>query len=135
MPLIPWDEKMIIHVQSMDFQHQHWVRLMNQLHEAMLEGKGSLVIHQTLSDALGYTRVHFTSEERLLSENGYPAYNQHKKIHADFIEKILNLQDRLDKGHMILAIEIMKEMRNWLTQHIQDTDRQYVSFLKQKGVA
>lgn len=126
---------MIIGLQSMDFQHQHWVRLINQLHEAMLQGKGNQVINQTLNDMLGYTRVHFASEERLMSENGYPTYHQHKKLHDDFIEKIQNLKDRLDQGHMILAMEIMKEMRNWLTQHIQNKDRQYTSFLKQKGVA
>ena len=134
MALLSWNESLIIDIQSIDFQHKHWVRLINELHEAMLQGRASQVIDQTLTNALGYTRLHFATEERLLSENGYPTYNQHKKLHDDFINKILNLNDRLEKGHTVLAMELIGEMRNWLADHIQNIDRQYVSFLKQKGV-
>ena len=135
MPLVVWNESLIINVQNMDFQHKHWIRLINKLHEAMLQGRGSEVVDQMLNEVLGYTRVHFASEERLLSESHYPAYHQHKKLHDQFIQKVLELKDRLEKGNTVLATQIMQEMMDWLTRHIQHTDQQYAPFLKQKGLA
>ncbi|CDH44072.1 MAG: hemerythrin family protein [Candidatus Competibacteraceae bacterium] len=135
MALLVWNESLTIDIQSMDFQHKHWIRLINELHEAMLQGKGSQVIDQTLDNALGYARLHFAAEERLLSESGYPTYEQHKKLHGHFVDKILRLKNRLNEGHTVLAMELITEMRAWLTQHIQQVDRQYAPFLKQKGVA
>ncbi|MBL8254285.1 MAG: hemerythrin family protein [Candidatus Competibacter sp.] len=135
MALLAWNESLIIDIQSMDFQHKHWVRLINELHEAMLRGKGSAAINQTLDNALGYTRLHFAAEERLLSENAYPTFEQHKKLHDEFVSSILRLKDRLSEGHAVLAMELITEMRDWLTQHIQNADREYAPFLKRKGVA
>lgn len=135
MALLAWNESLIIDIQSMDFQHKHWVRLINELHEAMLRGKGSGAIDRTLDNALGYTRLHFAAEERLLSENGYPTYPQHKKLHDDFVASILRLKDRLSAGHTVLAMELITEMKDWLRQHIQNADREYAPFLKRKGVA
>ena len=135
MALLAWNESLIIDIQSMDFQHKHWVRLINELHEAMLRGKGSGAIDRTLDNALGYTRLHFAAEERLLSENGYPAYEHHKKLHDDFVSGILRLKDRLNAGHAVLAMELITGMRDWLAQHIQNADREYGPFLKRKGVA
>ena len=135
MALLAWNESLTINIQSIDFQHKHWVRLINELHEAMLRGKGSKVIDQTLDNALGYTRLHFATEERLLLENGYPTYEQHKRLHDDFVGKVMCLKDRLNQGQAVLAMELITEMRDWLAQHIQNVDRQYAPFLKQKGVA
>ena len=135
MALLDWNESLSIAIQIMDFQHKHWIRLINELHEAMLRGKGSGAIDQTLDKALGYTRLHFAAEERLLAENGYPAYPQHKKLHDDFVGSLLCLKERLGEGHTVLAMELITEMQDWLRQHIQNADRQYAVFLKQKGVA
>lgn len=135
MALLAWNESLVIGIQSMDFQHKHWVRLINELHEAMLRGEGSKAINQSLDNALGYTRLHFAAEERLLSENGYPTYEQHKKLHDDFVGDIARLKDRLNAGHAVLAMELITEMKDWLRQHIQNADREYAPFLKRKSVA
>jgi hemerythrin len=134
MPLLTWNENMMLGIQSMDNQHQRWIDLINDLHDAMQQGKGSESVNQTLASMLDYTRVHFANEERLLLKHSYPGYTQHKQLHDGFIKKIKDLQDRLQKGHILLTMEIMKSLRDWLTHHIQSVDRQYAPFLKSKGI-
>lgn len=134
MSLLTWNERMMLGIQSMDNQHQRWIELINDLHEAMQQGKGSDALNQTLASMLDYTRVHFAHEERLLLRHSYPGYTQHKKLHDDFIKKIKDIQDRLQKNHILLTMEIMKSLRDWLTDHIQNVDRQYAPFLKSKGI-
>lgn len=73
-------------------------------------------------------------EERLLLQHTYPGYTQHKQLHANFINQLKDLQDRLENGHIRLTMKIMRSLRNWLKDHIQNIDRQYAPFLKGKGV-
>lgn len=134
MPLLTWNETMMLGIQSMDNQHQRWIGLINDLHDAMQQGKGSEVVNRTLTGMLDYARVHFVDEERLLLQHSYPGYTQHKQLHDNFIKKIKEIQDQLQKGHIILTMEIMKSLRDWLTNHIQSVDRQYAPFLKRKGI-
>lgn len=134
MPLLTWNENMMIGIQSIDNQHQRWIDLINDLHETMQRWKGSEAINQTLASMLDYTRVHFSDEEKLLSTHSYPGYVQHKQLHDGFINRIKELQDRLQKGHIILTISVMKSLRDWLKNHIQKVDRQYAPFLKSKGI-
>lgn len=134
MPLLTWNENMMLGIQSMDNQHQRWIGLINDLHDAMQQGKGGEWVNQTLAAMLDYTRIHFANEERLLLKHSYPGYTQHKQLHDGFVKKINELQDRLQKGHILLTMEIMKSLRDWLTHHIQNVDRQYAPFLKGKGV-
>jgi hemerythrin len=132
MSLLTWNEKMMLGIENIDNQHQRWITLINDLHEAMQQGKGSEVLNQTLAAMLNYTSVHFADEERLLLKHSYPGYTQHKQLHDDFIKKIKDIQDRLQKSHILLTMEIMKPLRDWLTHHIQNVDRQYAPFLKSK---
>ncbi len=134
MPLLTWNETMMLGIQSVDSQHQCWINLINELHEAMQQGRGSKVLNQTLTAMLDYTRVHFADEEHLLLINFYPGYTQHKQLHDSFIKKIQDLQDRLQRNHILLTMEIMRSLRDWLSNHIQSVDRQYVPFLKSKGI-
>ena len=60
--------------------------------------------------------------------------DRHKKLHDDFVGKVMCLKDRLNQDQAVLAMELITEMRDWLAQHIQNADRQYAPFLKQKGV-
>jgi hemerythrin-like metal-binding protein len=134
MSLLTWNETMMLGIGDIDRQHQRWIELINALHEAMHEGKGSETINETLAHMLDYTRVHFVHEERLLLQHSYPGYTQHKQLHDNFISQLKDVRDRLENGHIILTMEVMRSLRNWLKDHIQNIDRQYAPFLKGKGV-
>lgn len=134
MPLLTWNETMMLGIQSVDNQHQRWIELINDLHDAMQQGKGGEAVNRTLVSILDYTHVHFRHEECLLLQHSYPGYTQHKQLHDGFINKINDLQNRLQKGDILLSMELMKSLRDWLINHIQSVDRQYAPFLKQKGV-
>lgn len=39
MSLLAWNENMMIGIESIDNQHQRWIGLINDLHEAMQQGR------------------------------------------------------------------------------------------------
>jgi|ERR1039457_972370 hemerythrin-like metal-binding protein len=134
LPLIIWNETIAIGIQSMDRQHHHWIDLMNELYDAMRTGKTKAVIGRTLMGMLEYTRTHFVSEEKLLTTYGYPEYEEHEQMHKDFIERIEELRHRQKSDNDALTTEVMSILKEWLVNHIQKVDHQYVFLLKSKGV-
>lgn len=135
MPLITWNTTYSVKVSELDSQHQRWFEIINNLHEAMLGGKGRSVLAQTLNDLTEYTSVHFSTEEKYLSQYSYPDYQKHKDIHDVFVKRINQINEKYQAGDTILlTVELMDEMRDWLLNHILVQDKAYSDFLSGKGL-
>jgi hemerythrin len=133
MPLFTWSDTYSVTVKSMDEQHKKIFALINQLHEAMIAGKGKLVIGSVLNEMLDYTRTHFTAEEKVLEKFTYAGLPEQKKEHAIFIGKIVEMQQKLQAGSLTVSLEASQFLRDWLTSHIMVIDKKYASFLSEKG--
>lgn len=134
MPMIPWDDKIALDIKSIDAQHRYWIGLINDLYDAMKEGKGKDIASKILTSMFTYTRTHFAYEEGVLSNNGYPEYAAHKALHDAFIQKITDLQQRQKSAGTTMTLEVLDSLKDWLVNHIQSVDRKYAAFLKEKGV-
>lgn len=53
-------------------QHKKLVSMVNEMYQAMSQGKGNDVVGKVLNDLIAYTRTHFAAEEKLMQTNGYP---------------------------------------------------------------
>jgi len=135
MPLMEWTEKLSVDVKEIDTQHKKWIGLLNDLHEAMKSGKGKEAVGGVLSGLVDYTKVHFATEERLLKSNGYPLFDGHKRIHEDMVKEVENLEKKYKTGQNVLSIDVMQFLKNWLSEHIMGTDKNYSAFLRSKGIS
>lgn len=81
MALIAWSDKLSVQVRQFDEEHKKLIVMVNQLHDAMKEGKGKQVVGDVLNGLISYTKNHFAAEERLMKAHAYPDYEQHKKEH------------------------------------------------------
>jgi hemerythrin len=62
----------------MDLQHQQLIHMINQLEEALQNGKGGYVLLQVLEGLLYYyTTTHFAAEERLMRDVDFSGYKRH----------------------------------------------------------
>ena len=134
MALINWDDNIQTGLWAIDTQHERWVGLINNLHEAMLSGRGRGIVGQTLTAMLDYTRTHFADEEELMSKHGYAGYVRHKALHDAFVARVRGLQRRALAGEIGITIKVMEQLKEWLVNHIATVDRDFVPFLKSKGV-
>ena len=134
MVLLNWDNKYSVQVKEIDEQHKSWINLINYMHEAMKAGKGKDVLGDILDEVLNYTVYHFSSEEKLFNKYNFPDAAAHKKLHDDFVKEFKKLKQDFDKGSTLLSIDVMQRLKNWLTNHILSTDKQYSAFLNSKGL-
>ncbi|NTW89085.1 MAG: hemerythrin family protein [Desulfobulbaceae bacterium] len=134
MALFNWDSSLSVNIAEIDEQHKKLVNLVNDLFEAMKEGKGSQILGKVLSDLTRYTKTHFATEERLMRSNSYPSYLVHKKEHDELIAQVDDLNKKFQDGQMVLSTSVGNFLKSWLVNHIKGTDMKYKPFLNQKGV-
>jgi len=134
MALVNWENNYSVNINKIDEQHKSWINLINYLHEAMKAGKAKEVLGDILDEVMNYTVYHFTSEEKLFEQYNFPNKVEHKKIHDEFVQRFKKIKQEFENGKNILSIELMTELKNWLTNHILNTDKEYSSFLNNKGV-
>jgi hemerythrin len=135
MAFLKWTQAFSVGVALFDEQHRTLVRMLNDLHTAMMDGRGKEVLGPTLDGLVDYTSTHFTDEEQLMARHGYPELEPHREEHRKLVAQVLELREQYRAGRAALTIEVMAFLKDWLVQHIQGTDRRYGAHLHERGVS
>ena len=130
-----WDTTLETGHSKIDNQHKQLIAALNSIIEASQEGKGSEEIFKTLDFLTGYTVMHFSTEEKLQVQYGYPDYLIHKRYHDEFKVTVGELTKKLvDNGPTEGIIgEVTTVIGNWLLNHIKGDDFRMAAFVKSKG--
>ena len=134
MALIQWNDSFSVNVVEIDRQHQKLVGMINDLTDAMRQGKSKDILGKIINGLIGYAVTHFRTEEKYFDRFGYPETNSHKKEHSDFTKKIAEFKAGFDAGKLGLSIEVMDFLSNWLQNHIKGVDKKYGPFFNEKGL-
>jgi len=134
MALIQWNEGLSVGVAEIDRQHQQLIKMINELNDAMRQGKGKEVLGKIITGLANYTVTHFGTEEKYFAQYGYPEADSHKKAHADFTKKVTEFKSNFDQGRIGLSIEILDFLSDWLQKHIKVVDKKYGPFFNEKGL-
>jgi len=131
MALIIWSEDYSVNVPILDADHRKLIEMINTLHDAMKTGKGKDVLEKIISDATAYTLQHFVNEEKLMIQHKYPDYQEHKRIHEEFIKKIADLKKQYE-SRQLQSSSMLSTLQSWLVTHITNVDKKYSPFLSTK---
>ena len=132
--LFHWDDSFRVNIGVIDMQHQKLVSMVNELHQAMVQGSGKDKLGDTLSKLINYTRDHFATEERIMHSHAYPDFLAHKSEHEHLTATVLDFQRRFLSNEVGLTIGVMDFLKDWLRNHILGSDKRYSPFLNAKGV-
>lgn len=129
MVLIKPEDCLKLDIPEIDSQHATLIRLINQLHEAMLQGADKSALGGLLSQLLEHTQAHFTYEQELMSRYNYPGYEAHKSEHNRLMQHLLDLTERFKRGELLLSFAVVLELKSWAIVHIEKSDKPLGSFL------
>ena len=132
MEKISWKDEYSVGVEKIDRQHRHLFEIINKLIDHSGTSKDPELVSETLTEMLNYAKEHFTTEEELMQEYGYPEIESHKEQHIYFFKTTAELSiNALNKQSMVLR-EIVEFLKIWLTFHILKVDMKYKEFFKAK---
>jgi hemerythrin len=134
MSIMKWSDNLSVQIQEIDQQHQKLIQLINNLHEAMLQKQGKQAVEKTIDELAAYTVYHFSTEEKYMQNFRYPGYLSHKKEHDSFVHQVDVFQKDYMAGKLGLSLEIMNFLRDWVTNHIQVSDKKYSETFIKNGI-
>ena len=135
MSFFTWNEKYATGIQSIDNDHRKLVQIIDELFAAMSKGEAANIISDIVNRLADYTRTHFKREEMMMKSVGYADFESHLAIHKSFIAKVDEFKQKLKAGNQNFSVEVAGFLRDWLINHIQNTDMQYVDDFKKSGLS
>lgn len=133
MALLVWDGRFSVGVGQIDGQHMELVKMINELHDAMVEKKGKEVLRGIIDRMVEYAVAHFALEELEMQRLAYPPYPAHKAQHEVFTRKAHELQERSNAGTLVLSLEVINFLKDWLVTHIMSSDQALGAFIVARG--
>lgn len=135
MAFFNWDDKYSVGIRELDFQHKQLINILNELYEAMQNTTAQSSLGKILSELATYTKVHFATEEKYLEKYNYIGLANQVREHEKFVEKVNSFKQDFEAGKLALSLNIASFVKDWLSNHILGSDKQYGSFLVSKGVS
>lgn len=133
MDLITWNTHFSIGIHEIDNHHRHLMALLNTVYDGFIQQKADLELAKIFAELTAYGQYHFSMEEAVMREHGYPGYVLHKIRHDQFIERLKSLQESFANGRRQLSFELLTFLNTWLLSHILDADADIGRFLAVEG--
>ena len=132
--VLEWKESYSVGIKKIDHQHKKLLEIMNELSGLDSEEAKDEEFFVVINSMIEYANSHFKTEEKYMEEHGYPGYEQQKKEHNDFIEKIFSLHEELANWSQEIHYKISDYLKDWYISHVLGTDMKYKDFFSEKGL-
>lgn len=133
MAYFEWADDLVIDNGPIDTDHRHLVDLVNELHTATTDGRGTEVVDGILNRLIDYTKGHLQREESFMASQQFPQLGEHKLHHERFTERIDALKRKYDAGSITVAAQLSTVLRDWLSLHIRRSDKEIKYFLDRQA--
>ncbi len=121
-----WTEALSTGSLMVDIQHKELISAINDLADAIEQGKGASAIKKLLTFLKYYAEWHFGNEEKCIAHRQCPLAETNKQAHCQFIEIVGDMTyDYRNQGDSEeIAREIHRLLSQWLVNHIMKIDAQ-----------
>ncbi len=129
--LIAWSDEYSLGLPEIDEQHKVLFAVLNKLWISIVN-RGSREEQLVILDELErYTVSHFTAEEVFMRATNYADFEEHKKAHKAFVDRLAQEKRNVLAGGS-LSLDLLKVLKDWLADHILVTDKAYAKAHQQK---
>jgi hemerythrin len=129
--LMEWEERFSVGNDEIDSQHKTMIRMLNHLNRAMKSGSGSDISSDLIRDLAEYALKHFHTEELIMLRVEYPGYEEHKAEHEGFSQQVVKFHHDLLRRNVLLSVEMLFFLRDWVAHHILEVDAKYKPYISQ----
>ncbi len=134
MEPVVFKEEWDLGIGSIDAQHRDLVELINSLIRMRQMKDPREMVAEVLDELHDYVFTHFHDEEELMERAGYEDLENHRRLHAEFVQKLLTFNKSFRQGKANLDASILVFLSGWLVNHIRGEDPRYAAVVKEKGV-
>ena len=118
-----WDPRLATGNLTIDSQHQRLFRMLDELHDAIVEGRDAEILDGVIDELQQFAAEHFRDEEALMADVDYPALRSHHQLHENLERRTEEMAEKYRSGEFTVSISLAMFVRDWLADHIGEHDR------------
>jgi len=122
MSLLEWKPEYSVGIESMDDEHREMIALINDVYAKLGTSPDADTIEDCLEEIFKTISLHFALEERIMREQGYDEYEDHKEDHEDLLDEIRDLMDEFVNSPTQGARMLEERLSDWFAQHFASFD-------------
>ena len=133
-----WNPGLETGIDVVDEQHRRYFQLLNnyleKTTETLSDGNQFFDLLEKFDFLHQYAKEHFSTEELIMQEAGYPDFESHRDEHLYFERHVDELYDQLKAEGFSkeLAREADYYIIEWFVEHIREADMELAEFLHNK---
>jgi hemerythrin-like metal-binding protein len=113
---------------AVDGEHQLLVSLLRTLSDALAAGASEEKVREILDQVIGFSDVHFLSEQLLMRLCSYPDYEDHVAEHDHLIRVLRSTVEDFHERRRTLMVRDAEDMLSFTLRHIVTRDRRFVEY-------
>jgi len=130
-----WDPSYETGDPQVDAEHRALIGMINKFHEAVQKQKARVIMDEVLKRLEDYILMHFSHEEQLMFESGYPDYKAHETAHRNLTRHANEMIQGFRSGTLGVPVTLSRFLQDWLSLHIMQTDKKMIRYLQEKKKA
>ncbi|SRR3989339_387611 len=123
MDLIRWKKEYSVGVTKLDKQHKKILKIVNQNIGRQFSTQNEREVEEILEDLQSYIKEHFKTEEEYMLKHQYSGYEEQRKEHNQFIDRLFEAQKEYLKYGRVTSINIFNFVWDWFSHHILILDK------------
>ncbi|MGC9350626.1 MAG: bacteriohemerythrin [Sulfurovum sp.] len=140
MPLLTIDQVNQIAVDEMQHTHEEEIGMLNEIDALASRYENDKGVRKALEERLDayvtHVEEHFTNEEQLMRQYGFPPYQIHKAEHDNVLRELNGVVIRWkEHGDIDAIIAYLRQSVEWIINHINTMDTMTAMFISQQGKA
>ncbi|MDR1447126.1 MAG: bacteriohemerythrin [Treponema sp.] len=130
---LQWRSEYSVGIPEIDKQHQEIMALITDLLKLCREDDNDGK-QQSFTDSVliitEHFQKHFEAEEKLMLENNYPHYENHKRRHDQLLENVRKMTEKIIDGKQQMSLlNIVIFLREWFVENIYGLDKDLGDYL------
>ena len=117
----------------LDEEHRSLLELSNRLMDLSLSGAAAAEVRSGVDALLDRAAAHFSHEEQLLEEVGFPEAAEHAKLHRDLVHEAQALKEQVTQGELAPPALFEFLVGKLVMAHMLHADVRFHSYFKKAG--
>ena len=128
MPVMEWDDSLVLDRGVMDDTHREFIGLLNRLADAPDDQ-----MLAALDEFIAHTEAHFSQEQRWMEQMSFPPAECHVREHNGVLEIAREVRNRASMGETGFGRVLARAVAQWFANHAASMDTVLALYRKDKG--
>lgn len=122
MKYLEWSPAYSVGVESVDFEHQNLIAMINLIFAELEHRRNVDEIRNTMADVHSEISAHFALEERIMRRAKYEEYDAHKEDHEHLLDEMRSMMDAVDRNPDTALDTLSDQLEAWFRVHFATFD-------------